>query len=161
MSRVRNLAKIEGQMGLDLRLDYALGGGFFEDADFALKKGQPRPVSALDLETVAGLDNFTQAIANRLKTRQGELADLGHPSYGSRLHELLGEPNLERTRNLVKLYVLQALADEPRIERVLSANVRAEAEPPRETVRIELLVLPIDQPVPVNLAIPFSLAGSP
>jgi phage baseplate assembly protein W len=161
MSRARNLAAIEAQMGVDLRLDYALGGGFFEDADFALAKSAPRPLSALDLETAAGIDNFTQAIANRLKTRQGELADLGHPSYGSRLHELLGEPNLARTRNLLKLYVLRALADEPRIARVLAANVRAEADPPRETVRIELSVLPVDRPTPLNLVIPFSLAGTP
>lgn len=159
MSAPRNLAKIEEQMGSDLRLDYALGGGFFEDADFAVKKTAARPGSGLDIETASGLDNLTQALANRLKTRKGELADVGHPDYGSRHHELIGEPNVERTRNLIKLYVLQALADEPRIERVLSADVRAESDPPRETVRIELTVLPIDRSAPLNLVIPFSLAG--
>ena len=70
-------------------------------------------------------DALEQALVNRLKTRKGELAPLGHPDYGSRHHELIGEPNVERTRNLIKLYVLQALRDEPRIEQVLKVDVRA------------------------------------
>src|SRR5690606_10108778 len=66
--------------GSDLRLDYALGGGFFEDADVRAVLG----ARGRDLARASGLDNLTQAIANRLKTRRGELAELGHPSYGSR-----------------------------------------------------------------------------
>ena len=56
--------------GADLRLDYALGGGFFEDADVAAD----RRGTARDLAITAGLDNLTQAIANRLKTRQRRTA---------------------------------------------------------------------------------------
>ena len=104
-----------------------------------------------------GIDNFTQAVANRLKTRKGELAALGHPGYGSRHHELIGEPNVERTRNLIKLYVLQALRDEPRIEKVLSAKVTPEHQPPRETVRLELELRVRGEPTPLNLVLPFSL----
>ena len=51
-----------------------------------------------DLRTVDGRDNLAQAVINRLLTRQGELAALGHPRYGSRLHELIGEPNNVRIR---------------------------------------------------------------
>jgi phage baseplate assembly protein W len=139
--------------GRDLLLSYALSGGFFEDADLAAEKqGTQR-----DLAVASGLDNLTQALANRLKTRKGELAPLGHPTYGSRHHELIGEPNVERTRNLIKVYVLQALRDEPRIERVLRATVRPEHEPPRETVRIELELRVLGQPTPLNLVVPFSL----
>ncbi len=155
----RSLADIERQMGSDLRLDFAWGGGFFEDADLALGKRADRGSSALDVTTLDGLDNFTQAVANRLKTRKGELASLGHPDYGSRHHELVGEPNVERVRNLIKLYVLQALAAEPRIASVVSVSVSAEHAPPRDSVRIELTVLPIDRPEPVNLIVPFFLGG--
>jgi phage baseplate assembly protein W len=144
-------------MGRDLQLDYAWGQGFFEDADL----GTARRGALKDLGVVEGLDAFTQAVANRLKTRKGELAPLGHPDYGSRHHELLGEPNVERTRNLIKLFVLQALAQEPRIEKVLKADVRAEHEPPRETVRIELQVRVVGQPTPLNLVVPFSLEPRP
>lgn len=140
-------------MGADLRLDYALAQGFFEDADLvSARRGAFR-----DLALTSGIDNLTQAIANRLKTRRGELASLGHPNYGSRHHELMGEPNVERTRNLIKLYVLQALRDEPRIDKVLSATVKAEHTPPRDTVRIELSVRVVDQATPLNLVVPFSL----
>jgi phage baseplate assembly protein W len=140
-------------LGRDLRLDYAQHGGFYEDADLVtVKTGQGRR----DLARVDGIDNLTQAIANRLKTRKGELAALGHPSYGSRHHELIGQPNVDRTRNLVKLYVLEALRDEPRIEQVLRATVRAEHDPPRETVRIELSVRVLGSASPLNLVVPFS-----
>jgi phage baseplate assembly protein W len=140
-------------LGRDLLLDYLQGGGFFEDADLALAA----TARGRDLLLADGIDNLTQAIANRLKTRKGELAALGHPDYGSRHHELIGEPNVERTRNLVKLYVLEALRAEPRIERVLSASVRAEHDPPRETVRVDLALRVQGSPTPLNLVVPFSL----
>ncbi|HYJ84696.1 MAG TPA: GPW/gp25 family protein [Pyrinomonadaceae bacterium] len=153
----RDAEKLAPLFGRDLRLNYALSGGFFEDADLA----SGRPFAAVrrerDLLVSDGIDNLTQAIANRLKTRKGELASLGHPDYGSRHHELIGEPNVDRTRNLIKLYVLQALRDEPRIERTLSATVRAEHSPPRDSVRIELSLRVIGQPAPLNLVVPFSL----
>jgi len=139
--------------GADLRLDYLIGGGFFEDADLASE----RQGTQRDLSIASGLDNLTQAVANRLKTRQGELSSLGHPNYGSRHHELIGEPNVERTRNLIKLYIRQALRDEARIERVLQVTVRAEHEPPRETVRIEIQARVLGHAEPLNLVVPFSL----
>ena len=122
-------------LGRDLALDYLLGA-FREDAD--LIAGRTVGIARSDLALTEDADNLVQAVANRLKTRKGELAALGHPDYGSRHHELMGEPNVERTRNLIKFFVLQALRDEPRIERVLRADVRAEHTPPREIVRIEL-----------------------
>ena len=53
--------------------------------------------------------------------------------------------------------MLQALRDEPRIERVLRASVRAEHDPPRESVRIEIEVRVTGQAEPLNLVVPFSL----
>jgi phage baseplate assembly protein W len=153
----RDIKKIEPLMGRDLRLDYRQSGGFFEDADLATEPSQRGGRRERDLATLQGIGNLEQAIANRLKTRQGELAALGHPSYGSRHHELIGQPNVERTRDLIKIYVLQALRDEPRIERVLGATVRAEHAPPRDSVRIELKLKLIGEPVPINLVVPFSL----
>jgi len=148
----RTLQTLAPFQGSDLRLDYALGGGFFEDADLASERRR----FDRDLAVTSGIENFTQAVANRLKTRKGELASLGHPTYGSRHHELIGEPNVDRTRNLVKLYVLQALRDEPRIERVLRADVLAEHNPPRDSVRIELTVRVLGALEPLNLVVPFS-----
>lgn len=156
MNGKRTVQTIAPLMGKDLRLDYALHGGFFEDADLASIRVAER-AGARDLDVAAGLETLTQALANRLKTRTGELAPLGHPGYGSRHHELIGQPNVQRTRDLIKLYVLQALRDEPRIDKVIAAMVTAEHQPPRDTVRIELSLQVIGAPVPLNLVVPFSL----
>ena len=159
MTRKTELERVTPHLGRDLRLQYTFGGGFFEDADLA---GDPRrgaPIGSRDLSVAEGLAAITQAIANRLKTRKGELAPLGHPDYGSRHHELIGEPNVGRTRDLIKLYVLQALRDEPRIEKVLRAEVAAEHAPPRDSVRITLSVRLVREATPLNLVIPFSLAA--
>jgi len=140
-------------LGRDLLLRYTSSSGFFEDADLIdQRKGVDRDVQLAD-----GLINLEQALANRIKTRKGELTALGHPDYGSRHHELIGEPNVERTRHLIKLYILQALRDEPRIEKVLSAKVTPEHQPPRETVRLELELRVRGEPTPLNLVLPFSL----
>lgn len=157
----RNLAQIAPLFGSDLQLQYALHGGFFEDADLVSGRRDDRPGAPRDLLATDSLDNLTQAIANRLKTRRGELASLGHPDYGSRHHELIGQPNVVRVRNLIKLYVLQALRAEPRIAKVLSSRVVAEHDPPRDTVRIELTVRVIGRPSPLDLVVPFSLEGVP
>lgn len=154
MTRRTRLDDVAPLMGRDLQLTFALRGGFYEDADLADQRGR---AGRRDLVVAESLDNVTQAIVNRLKTQRGELAPLGHPDYGSRHHELLGEPNVARTRNLIKLYVLQALRAEPRIEKVVRAVVRAEHEPPRDTVRIELSVRLIGIATPLDLVVPFSL----
>jgi phage baseplate assembly protein W len=155
VSRRPRIDDVAPQMGRDLQLTWTIRGGFYEGADLEHR----RTAGRRDLEVADGLDNVTQAIVNRLKTVRGELAPLGHPDYGSRHHELIGEPNVSRTRNLIKLYVLQALRKEPRIEKVLRATVAAEHSPPREVVRIELTVRLIGEPNPVNLVVPFSLEG--
>jgi phage baseplate assembly protein W len=156
VSRRPRIDDVAPQMGRDLQLTWTIRGGFYEGADLEHR----RVAGQRDLQVAEGLDNVTQAIVNRLKTVRGELAPLGHPDYGSRHHELIGEPNVPRTHNLIKLYVLQALRQEPRIEKVVRASVRAEHSPPRETVRIELTVRLIGAPNPVNLVVPFSLEGA-
>ena len=154
----RNAETLAPLLGRDLLLRYTSSSGFFEDADLLDER---RRGAERDLQLADGLANLEQALANRLKTRKGELTALGHPDYGSRHHELIGEPNVQRTRHLIKLYILQALRDEPRIEKVLSAEVRAEQQPPRETVRIELALRVQGEPQPLNLVLPFSLGVTP
>jgi len=96
-----------------------------------------------DLRTVAGRENLAQALVNRLLTRRGELAGLGHPSYGSRLHLLMGGPNNARTRGLAEIYIRESLAEEPRVRAV----TRVAFAPParaleRETLYVSISVQP-------------------
>jgi phage baseplate assembly protein W len=163
MPRRRSPAELDllmRQLGTDLDLSFAGPSGYFEDADLTTSRSGERAPRRTDLGVVRDLDAAEQLLANRLKTQLGELAPLGHPDYGSRHHELIGEPNVQRTRNLIKLYVLDALSREPRVEKVLDVKVYAPHDPPRDQVRIELDVLLIGEPNPLNLVVPFSLAVS-
>ena len=117
-----------------------------------------------DLATLDGRDNLAQAVIMRLLTPRGELAALGHPEYGSRLHELIGERNTPTNRNRVRLHILEALQREPRIAEVLDlvvtpagveANARAEGV--RNRVDVLLRVQPTGEALPVTIG-PFTLA---
>lgn len=155
----------EERFGTDLRLladlerQYSRAPG--RDLGTASRWDRPLPDGSApsDLDTWAGVDNLTQALLLRLLTWRGELAPLGHPSYGSRLHELIGELNTETTRNRAKLYVLEALADEPRVRRVVSVRVTPSRRT-REEIDIDLRVEPTGPEAPeLRLALPFSLSG--
>jgi hypothetical protein len=155
--RAADLELLSERLGHDLALSYPAPAGFWEDADLATRAGGRPP--RRDLAVTGGVGAAEQLLVNRLKTRRGELAPLGHPDYGSRHHDLVGEPNVARTRNLIKLHVLEALDHEPRIKEVLRCDVRPGTNPPRDVVRIELDVVLLDGDTPLNLVVPFSLGG--
>lgn len=98
-----------------------------------------RVVRVRDLTVSSDLDNLRQAIEIRLLTPKGELAPLGHADYGSRLPDLIGQPNTETTRNLAKLYVIEALKQERRIEKIVAVDVTP-APGQRHLIRIFLKV---------------------
>ena len=140
---------------------YHSGDGRQEDLDLRTDPG-PWSGSATaqvvtDLVGTGAVDNATQAVIHRIKTVQGELADLGHPDYGSRHHQLIGQPNTVRNRNLIKLYILQALALEPRIRKILSADIVVDPLPDHVTISLSLHFT--GSAVPTDLVVPFNLAG--
>jgi phage baseplate assembly protein W len=114
-----------------------------------------------DLGTVSGRDNLAQAVLMRLLTPRGELTELAHPEYGSRLHELVGRINSETTRNLVKLFILESLQLEPRIAEIVEVTVTpVEGSRTRQDVRhlvnVLLRVRPIAETTVVTIG-PFVL----
>lgn len=131
-------------IGKDLRLRFDQLG-----ADFCV-------TSEGDLDTVLDEDNLAQAIIARLTTEEGELYDVGHADYGSRLHELIGEPNNERTRERIRSMVLDCLAQEPRIKEVVSIDARANPHD-HHRVDIEITVIPIGSGTFVTVIYPFRL----
>jgi phage baseplate assembly protein W len=154
------------QFGVDLRLLRNLehqnnrNGG----SDLSVS-GRPGS-NAKDLETLAAVQNLQQALLLRFLTRTGELTDLGHPDYGSRLYQLIGELNNEANRNRAKLYVLESLKGEPRVQEVISVKVTqrsAEKGMPswvdRMTVDISISVRTIVDGTVLNLVFPFFLQG--
>ena len=74
------------------------------------------PDTLVDLDVMDGRRNIAQALLMRLLTPRGTLAGLGHAAYGSRLNELIGRRKTEELRNLCRAFVLEAVAQEPRVE---------------------------------------------
>jgi phage baseplate assembly protein W len=95
-----------------------------------------------DIGIICGRDNLRQAIMMRLLTPLGELAGLGHPSYGSRLQDLVGRVNTGTTRNLVRLYIMESLQQEARVEKVTRISAKPVDRQPH-LIAVELEVRPV------------------
>jgi len=103
----------------------------------------------------SGRENLAQALILRLLTPRGELAALGHPEYGARVHELIGQRNTSSVRNLLKLFIIDALRFEPRVEKVTALEVTP-SPGTRSTVDVRLEVLPKTGSEPLQIG-PFSI----
>lgn len=126
----------------------------------ARQRGDVSPRTT-DLALVSGRANLVQSLIMRLKTERGELASLGHPNYGSRHHRLIGELNTENNRNLLKLYVLECLHQEPRLAAVEQIDVQAgEGRQNRDQVLIHVVARIKGEPDPLSLVVPFSFEGT-
>lgn len=115
---------------------------------------------ANDLGAVSRKANLVQALIMRLQTETGELAGLGHPNYGSKHHRLIGEPNVESNRNLIKLYVLECLRQETRLDSIESVVVKqGEGRENRDKVDITITVKMKRVPDALSFVVPFSFGG--
>lgn len=150
------MALLEARFGTDLQLLTNLESQHDRDIGRDLKTQIRAETQQVDLKTLTGVEDLQQALLLRFLTRAGEMELLGHPGYGSRLHELIGELNSESNRNRAKLFVLQAIADEPRIDKVLSISVTQNGSDPNR-VDIDLSLKAIDFDTPFNMVFPFFL----
>lgn len=145
--------------GVDLRLLANLERQYDRERGSDLITVEHPEPRGTDLATLAGVQNLSQALLLRFMTPVGELTELGHSTYGSRLAELIGELNDETNRNRVKLYVLQALNEEPRVQEVKSVLVRQSAED-RTRVEVDVSLIPIESETVTNLVFSFSFGGA-
>jgi phage baseplate assembly protein W len=100
-------------LGSDIRLaEHVLG------ADIAISKTG-------DIDIASEETNLAQAILHRLRTVRGELLEIGHTYYGSRLYDFIGEPNNEMTRARLKAVVRDTLLQEPRIKQIVNIVIRS------------------------------------
>jgi phage baseplate assembly protein W len=106
-----------------------------------------------------GKENLAQAVILRLLTPRGELSALGHADYGSRVHELIGREHTATARNQLKLFILEALKLEPRIDKVVELGV-IPSPGTRSTVDVWLKVKPVGFDTPVDIG-PFSIELAP
>lgn len=97
---------------------------------------------ALDMKTTSGRDNLGQAVVMRLLSPRGELTTLGHPRYGSRLHEIIGRTNTANTRGLARLFILESLKEEARIASIEDVLI-TESPGRRSSIDVQIIVIPI------------------
>jgi len=145
--------------GTDLRLLRDLDKQYDRDRGRDLSAVSRLETGGADLETLTALDNLKQALLLRFLTSVGELAVLGHPTYGSRLSELIGELNNQTNRNRAKMFVLQALAQEPRVAQVLNVVVTAARSNPNQ-INIDVTLRATETGTALNLVFPFFLDGA-
>jgi phage baseplate assembly protein W len=153
-------------LGIDLALGFTADeegitvAGPFSHVDLQPVRHRRVLPPVVDLEVASGKANLVQSLIVRLLTERGELAPLGHPNYGSRHHDLIGQPNTEANRNLVKLYILECVKQERRIESVLKMDVKPGfGRENRDKVDVEMSLKIRGVPDPLNLVLPFSFAG--
>lgn len=117
-------------LGIDLCLS-------FEDgvADLALEAG--------GLRTVSDLGNLVQALSMRLLVDRGDAAGVGHPRYGSRIRDLIGERLDRPNRELIRRYVRRALLEDPRVLEVVEVVV-SERTDAADIVDVRAVVKAID-----------------
>lgn len=139
--------------GADLRV-------VFGPPDMAARDGAPLDLrlSAGNIDAskdgpapLSGRHNLGQALVLRLLTARGELADLGHAGYGSRLHELIGESKTDAVRSLCKAFVLEAVAAEPRVQNTAVAFAFDPASEGPSELRFSVTVAPVDGSDPVTI----------
>ncbi len=140
----------------DIRLrlhDHDLRPIYTVDTDQRRLPEQPGRYS--DMGKISQDDNLKQAVLIRLLTPRGELSALGHPEYGSRLHELIGRQNTDTIRDLIRLFILESLQFESRIEEVSTLTV-VPVKGTRDRVKVMLQVQPITKTGIVTIG-PFTL----
>jgi len=102
--------------------------------DLYLLDGDFNFADSNDLQLVSGAQNITQALFNRVRTRQNEL--LHNLSYG--LSAFIGTPNSTFTLDLIAVEVTEQLLSDERILRV--SNVTTELSGDRIDVSLQLLL---------------------
>lgn len=105
------------------------------------------------IQLSAAEPNIEESIVCILRTSLGER--VYRPDFGSRLSELVFEPLNIQTLLLIRLYVEEAIETwEPRINLI---EVRADPDPVRGRVDIEIIYQPKDNPDSRSLVYPFYL----
>lgn len=119
--------------------------------------GLADPPRAADLASVEGRQNLAQALVLRLLTPRGALAALGHRDYGSRLGELVGERKTEALRARCRAFVLECVAQEPRVQDAATELAFDVAQETVESFVFVLGVRPVDGGDPVTLGLELAL----
>lgn len=107
---------------------------FLRDVSLA---GGTLHVSDGDFDIMAGRANLRQALTHRVQTETGEL--IFHTNYGCRVHELKGEKNTAVAGLLSAVFAREAVAEDPRVRSVTSADAEVDGDAIRVEVRAQTI----------------------
>lgn len=153
------MAQLEAHLGVDLAVIPHLVAHDAAEVDLVARVRPVRgPLAgdatvAVDLDVIGGRENLGHSLILRLLTARGALAALGHASYGSRLHELIGRRKTSTLRNLCRAFVLAVVAQEPRVENKAISLTFDEAAETVDSFVFTLAVQPVDGGDPVTLGL--------
>ena len=126
------LSQVEKNIGIDFRLN-------LESFDMVLSNGG-------DLQAIAGAGNMAQAIISRLTFEKGEL--LNNPEIGVGL--VVGTK--AQDLNTIRDDITRSLIQDSRIESI--ENFTLSRNGPELRIRFRASIKQVDQPVPIELALP-------
>lgn len=72
-----------------------------------------------DMLLVEGLDNAKQSIHNQILTEKGFYPEIDD-EYGSEIYEVLGEDSEDSSIEALKVYIKNALLENPRVNEIIS-----------------------------------------
>lgn len=122
--------------------------------DVLLQDGDIVPTSTKDISIISNIDNVKQAVVDRLKTEVGELAydDI----YGLDLELLIGRKHTVEREELLRLSIINALRQEPRIKSISKVQVVSDKSK-RDIIYVDIVIVPVQSQgtVSLNLIYPY------
>jgi phage baseplate assembly protein W len=106
-----------------------------------------------DISVIEFKDNFVQSIRHVLLTAKGE--SFKNPNYGSELYKLIGQPMVESTIELARLYVVDAINQNPRVDKIL--NVTITPDRLNSLLKISVTLTSIVSREPLNIVFDYYL----
>jgi len=91
-----------------------------------------------DIETISGLENIKQAIFRRIMTSKGTIVH--RPNYGVGLKSYQNATISLATKRKIALEIEEQLAEDPRIDSVISVSIDAESDSQPELFNLKLSV---------------------
>jgi len=99
--------------------------------------------------TLSGYDNLLMQLQHRLNTRRGELAALGHPTYGCNLSDIIGKISTDFWYERAIFEAETAILEDPRVQSIRNAQFTVDST----TVFLTGDIIPIGESTPSPLRI--------
>ena len=110
--------------------------------------GKKLTVTNGDIDTVAGLKNFTQALTLHIDVQTRELAF--HPEFGCFVRSIIGNVNGPTSGQLAAFYVKSSILEDSRVSSITSCTATVSGD----QISVDAVVVPISgKPIDMQLVI--------